>query len=142
MRRNRKVKTHSRFTATSVNLVVAIMLAFIAGMFYWAWDARCVSLQKEIGDAQRELKRLEGNCQRELSNWEELKTPDSLRLAFARHGLEMGPANQDQVIHMTAGGVPAPGQMSVRRNRAIQSRTSRIVQQTSPRKAANTVKRR
>lgn len=141
MRRNRKVKSHSRCTANSVNIVAAIMLAFIAGMFYWAWDARCTSLLKEIGDAERELSRLEKNCQRELSNWEELKTPDSLRIAFARHGLEMGPANQEQVIHMTSGGIPAPGQMSVRRNRSLQSSSTRVVQQTPPRRA-KTVKRR
>lgn len=141
MRRNRKVKSHSRCTANSWNIVILIMLAFIAGMSYWAWDARCTSLLKEIGDAERELTRLEGNCQRELSNWEELKTPDSLRVAFMRHGLEMGPANQDQVIHMTTGGIPAPGQMSVRRNRSLQSRTTRIVQQT-PSRRANVVKRR
>ncbi len=141
MRRNRKVKSHSpRCTANSVNIVAAIMLAFLAGMFYWALDARCTTLLKEMGDAERELKRLEGNCQRELSNWEEFKTPDRLRIAFARHGLEMGPPNQDQVIHMTAGGIPAPGQLSVRRNRMLQSRAS-IVQRQGVRRASATKRR-
>ena len=127
MKRNKKVKKHSRCTMNSVNIVALIVLSFVAVMVYWSQDARCTALAQEIGKAEREYKRLERDCQREISSWEELKTPDNLRLAFIRHGLDMGQPNQEQVVRMDANGRPLPGQMSVSRIRARQSRIDRMV---------------
>lgn len=121
-RRNRKVKKHSRFTVNSVNCVALIVLSFLALMVYWSQDARCSAFQQEIGKAEKEYKRLERDCQREISIWEELKTPDKLRVALLRHGLDMGQPNQDQVVHMTRAGKPEPNQMSVARIRQRNAR--------------------
>ena len=127
MKRNKKVKKHSRCTMNSVNIVALIVLSFFAIMVYWSQDARCTSLAQEIGKAEKEYKRLERDCQREVSSWEELKTPDNLQRAFIRHGLDMGQPNQDQVVHMDTKGQPKPGQMSVARIRSRRSRIDRIV---------------
>ena len=126
MKRNRKVKKYSRCTMNSVNIVALIVLSFFAMMVYWSQDARCTALAQEIGKAEKEYKRLERDCQREASSWDELKTPDNLQHAFVRHGLDMGQPNQDQVIHMDMKGNPKPGQMSVARIRARTSRTDRM----------------
>ncbi len=127
MKRNKKVKKHSRCTMNSVNIVALIVLSFFAIMVYWSQDARCTSLAQEIGKAEKEYKRLERDCQREVSSWEELKTPDNLQRAFIRHGLDMGQPNQDQVVHMDTKGQPKPGQMSVARIRSRRSRIGPIV---------------
>ena len=127
MKRNKKVKKHSRCTMNSVNIVALIVLSFFAIMVYWSQDARCTSLAQEIGKAEKEYKRLERDYQREVSSWEELKTPDNLQRAFIRHGLDMGQPNQDQVVHMDTKGQPKPGQMSVARIRSRRSRIDRIV---------------
>ena len=140
MKRNKKVKKHSRCTMNSVNIVALIVLSFFAVMVYWSQDAHCSELAQDIGKAEKEYARLERDCQREISSWEELKTPDNLRMAFIRHGLDMGQPNQEQVIHMDSNGTPLPGQMSVARIRARRSRMDRMVKVELPvrtRKAAS-----
>jgi hypothetical protein len=126
MKRNKKVKKYTRCTMNSVNIVALIVLSFFAIMVYWSQDARCTELAQEIGKAEKEFKRLERDCQREVSSWEELKTPDNLQQAFIRHGLDMGQPNQEQVVHMGQKGLPKPGQMSVARIRARRSQADRI----------------
>ena len=66
MKRNRKVKKHSRCTVNSVNFVALIVLSFFALMVYWSQDARCTALAQEIGKAEKEYARLERDCQREV----------------------------------------------------------------------------
>ena len=122
MRRNKKIKKHARCTVQAVNIVAFIVLSFLALMVYWSQDARCKAFQQEIGQAEKDYKRLERDCQREISSWEELKTPDRLRVALLRHGLDMQQPNQDQVVHMTRTGRPEPNQLSVSRIRQRQAR--------------------
>ena len=126
MKRNKKVKKYSRCTVNSVNTVALIVLTFFAMMVYWSQDAHCSSLAQEIGKAEREYKKLESDCQREASSWDELKTPDNLGRALVRHGIDMGPANQEQIIHMGAGGQPKPGQISVARIRTRRARNAEL----------------
>ena len=126
MKRNRKLKKHSRCAGNSVNIVALIVLSFFALMVYWSQDARCSALSQEIGRAEREYKRLESNCQREASNWEDLKTLANLDQALIRHGIDMRQANQEQIVHMGANGQPEPGQISVARIRSRRSRMDRI----------------
>ena len=126
MKRNKKVKKYSRCTMNSVNIVTLIVLSFLAIMIYWSQDSYCSTLAQEIGKAEKEYKRLENDCQREAASWDRLKTPDNLRQAFIRHGLDMDRPNQEQVIHMDAKGLPKPGQMSVARIRRRLSRTDRM----------------
>ena len=141
MKRNRKVKKHSRCTVNSVNFVALIVLSFFSLMVYWSQDARCTALAQEIGKAEREYARLERDCQREVGSWEELKTPESLNRALIRHGLDMGAANPgEQVVNMTTAGLPAPGQTSVARLRARRGSIDRMVLNTRP--AASGVRRK
>ena len=127
MKRNRKVKKHSRCAVNSVNFVALIVLSFFALMVYWSQDARCAALAQEIGKAEKEYARLERDCQREIGNWEELKTPENIRQALIRHGLDMDAANPgEQVVNMTTAGQPAPGQTSVARLRARRGSTDRM----------------
>ena len=126
MKRNKKVKKCSRYTVNSINIVALIVLVFIALMVYWSQDAHCSALSQEIGKAKREYKKLESDCQREASSWDELKTPDNLSRALVRHGIDMGPANQEQIIHMGTGGQPKPGQISVARIRTRRARTTEL----------------
>ena len=141
MKRNRKVKKHSRCTVNSVNFVALIVLCFFALMVYWSQDARCTALAQELGKAEKEYARLERECQRETGRWEELKTTENLRQALIRHGLEMGAANPgEQVVNMTAAGLPVPGQMSVARLRARRGSTERMAYSVRP--AASAVRRK
>ena len=141
MTRNRKVKKHSRCTVNSVNFVALIVLSFFALMVYWSQDARCTALAQEIGKAEKEYARLERDCQREEVSWEELKTPESLKRALIRHGLDMDVANPgEQVVNMSANGRPSPNQTSVARLRARRGSTERMVFNTRP--AASAVRRK
>ncbi len=141
MKRNRKVKKHSRCTVNSVNFVALIVLSFFALMVYWSQDARCTALTQEIGKAEKEYARLERACQREEMSWEELKTPESLKQALIRHGLDMDVANPgEQVVNMSANGRPSPNQTSVARLRARRGSTERMVLNTRP--AAPAVRRK
>ena len=126
MKRNRKVKKHSRCTMNSVNIVALIVLSFFAIMVYWSQDARCATLAQDIGRAEKELKRLESDYHRELSSWDGLKTPDNLHQALIRHGLDMAQPHQEQIVHMGANGLPLPGQISLPRINARRSRMDRM----------------
>lgn len=97
-------------------------------MVYFWQEARCSALSQEIGKAEKELKKLERDCQREVANWDELKTPDRLRTALTRHCLDMDKPNHEQVVHMNRQGRPDPGQMSVARIRARRGRMDRVAE--------------
>ena len=127
-KRNRKITRHSRCAINSVNTVALIGLSFFALMVYWWQDALCTKLSDEIGKAERRLNSLERDYQREVASWGELKTPDNLRVALVRHALDMGTANQEQIVHMNADGTPAPGQMSVARIRARRGVVERVAE--------------
>ena len=133
MKRNRKVKKHSRCTVNSVNFVALIVLSFFALMVYWSQDARCTALAQEIGKAEKEFARLERDCQRAAGSWDELKTPESLNRAPIRPGLDLGAATPgEQVVNMTTAGLPATGQTSVARLRARRGSIDRMVLNTRP----------
>ena len=126
MKRNKRVKKYSRCAVNSVNAGALLVLMFFAMMVYWAQDAHCNELSQEIGKAEKELKKLESDYEREVSSWDELKTPDNLRQALIRHGIDMVQTNPGQVINMNASGKPMPGQMSVARIRQRQGRVDRV----------------
>ena len=126
MKRNRKVKKHSRFTMNSVNTVALIVLSFLALMVYWSQDTHCATLAQEIGRAEKELKRLESDYHRELSSWDAQKTTDKLHQQSIYHGLDMEPTKPEQIVRMGANGLPLPGQISVARINARRSRMDRM----------------
>lgn len=95
---------------------------------YWFFDFRCVTIANDIGKAEKKLRLLNSNLEREMMKWNEMKTPERLEAALAKHGLDMHNPRPDQVIKMGIDGDVAPRQMSVvrarRRNKSSVSRTA------------------
>ena len=63
----------------------------------------------------KELKKLEAELTREKTRWDEMKVPERLGRALTKFGLEMEVPREDQIVRMNRAGVPAPGQLALRR---------------------------
>lgn len=92
-----------------------IVSGFIMLMIFFGMNSRCSSISREIGKKEKELQRLEAELAREKTRWDEMKAPERLNIALARFGLEMDSPREEQVVRMTGSGVPAPGQLALRR---------------------------
>jgi len=113
MKRNRKIKQHSRFTSNVGRVAVLIALA-IAGMLIYVYqDGRCSALEKDIGDAKRRLRALDNELVRETRRFNGMTTRENLDVALNRFGLKMDYPSGRQLIKMGADGRPLPGQHSV-----------------------------
>ena len=117
MRRNRRTKQKSQFAVRSVQTAVLIVLAFTMLMTYWSVDSRCGALSQKISEAERALKSLDGELQRETARWDETRTPESIDRQLVYFGAEMQLPQPEQIVRMDRSGRPVPGQISV--NRAI-----------------------
>ena len=115
MRRNRRVKQRSQFAWRSGQAAALIFVGFIAMMVYLNKDQCCSAISQDISKAERELKALEGECQREAARWEELCTPDNVHRQLVYFGAEMQLPQPEQVVRMGGDGRPVPGQISVMR---------------------------
>lgn len=115
MRRNKRIKKHSRFATSSMGVASLIVSGFIMLMIFFGMNSRCSSITRDIGKKERELQRLEAELTREKTRWDEMKVPERLNMALARFGLEMNPPREDQLVRMNATGTPAPGQLALRR---------------------------
>lgn len=129
MKRNRKMKKHSAFTASTMGIGVLLLTSFIMAMAYCSLDSRCTSISREIGKAEKRLEALEAECVQEMAHWDAMKTPEKLSEKLLRFGLEMKYARQDQIVRMNADGRPAAGQISVTRARQ-RVRTSTLAMQS------------
>ena len=135
-RRNRRVKKHSRFASGATGVASLIVSVFFMLMLYWSLDARCTSILREIGAAEKQLKALESELGRETARWNALKTRERLDEKIVRFGLAMQSQQPDQVVHMTSSGRPAPAQLSVARIRARAPKTDSMAL-AAPRKRKN-----
>ena len=115
MRRNKRIKKRSRFATSSMGVASLIVSAFIMMMIFFAMNAKCSAITREIGLKEKELQRLEAELTREKTRWDEMKVPELLRKALTRFGLEMEVPREDQLVRMTSSGVPAPGQYALKR---------------------------
>ena len=118
MRRNRRVKQCSQFAVRSVQAAVLILSAFTMMMAYLSKDQCCASISQEISKAESELKKLEGEYQREAARWEELCTLENIDRQLVYFGAEMQLPQPEQVVRMGDNGRPVPGQLSVMRAQA------------------------
>lgn len=109
MRRNRRNTKHSIFKSGSWGAIMLVLSAFVMAMVYWQVDSRCTTIAREIGEAEKRLKKLESDYVREAARWDEQKIPDRLSEKLLRFGLEMKYARQDQIVRMNADGRPMPG---------------------------------
>ena len=121
-RRNRRVKKYSHFSSGATGVASLIVSSFIMVMIYWSLDARCTSILREIGAAEKQLKALESELGRETARWNGLKTRERLDEKITRFGLAMQSPQPDQVIRMNSSGKPAPGQLAFARARARSSK--------------------
>lgn len=118
MRKNRKTtKRMSVVAANSVRFGVIILFLFTMVIINLLASSSCTQLMKTIGDRKRELKTLEDSCQRELSCWEGMCTPEKIDATLLANGMKMILPKYDQCIRMQRGGIPAEGQLSVARAR-------------------------
>lgn len=118
MRRNRRVKKHSRFKAGATGVVALIVSIFMMAMIYWTLDSQCTSVMREIGDAEKRVKALDAEYGRENARWNRMKVRERLDETITRIGLVMQTPKPDQIVRMMPNGEPAPGQMAVARARA------------------------
>ena len=115
MRRNKRIKKRSRFATSSMGVASLIVSGFIMLMIFFGMNSRCSSITREIGRKEKELQRLEAELTRENTRWDEMKVPERLNVALARFGLEMSAPREDQLVRMTGAGLPAPGQLALKR---------------------------
>ena len=115
MRRNKRIKKHSRFATSSMGVASLIVSAFIMLMIFFSINSRCSSISREIGKKEKELQKLEAELTREKTRWDEMKVPERLSIALTKFGLAMSAPREDQMVRMTSAGVPAPGQLALRR---------------------------
>ena len=136
-KRNRKVKKNSRLASGSWAIVSLIVMGFIMLMVCCNLEARCGAIADEIGAAEKTMAALEREYSREMVRWEGMKTPEKLTDRLLRSGLDMRFSRPEQVVRMTKGGVPAPGQISVARAN-LRSQLSTVAQlQPAPAKRNN-----
>ena len=121
MRRNKRIKKRSRFATSSMGVASLIVSGFIMMMIFFAMNAKCSAITREIGLKERELNRLEQELTREKTRWDEMKVPDRLKTALTRFGLEMEVPREDQLVRMSSAGVPVPGQLALARLRGASS---------------------
>ena len=123
MRKNRKVsKRMSVIAVQSMHLGAIMFSLFIMVILNLLAASNCNHLMKSIGEKEKALGRLEDARLREVSRWEEMKTPRRLEAALRDNGMSMHYHKSSQVVRMTSAGEPVPGQMSVARA-AMRSRT-------------------
>ena len=115
MRRNKRIKKRSRFATSSMGVASLIVSGFIMLMIFFGMNSRCSSITREIGRKEKELQRLEAELTRENTRWDEMKVLERLNVALARFGLEMALPKEEQIVRMTGAGVPAPGQLALKR---------------------------
>lgn len=115
MRRNKRIKKRSKFATSSMGVASLIVSGFIMLMIVFGMNSRCSSISRDIGKKEKELQRLEAELTREKTRWDEMKVPERLNVALARFGLEMASPREEQIVRMTVNGVPAPGQLALKR---------------------------
>ena len=137
MRRNKRIKKRSRFATSSMGVASLIVSGFIMLMIFFGMNSRCSSIAREIGKKEKELQRLEAELTRENTRWDEMKVPERLNIALARFGLEMSAPKEEQIVRMTGTGVPAPGQLALRRMQGA-SKTRAVASNASVRRRTGT----
>jgi hypothetical protein len=136
MRRNKRIKKRSRFATSSMGVASLIVSGFIMLMIFFGMNSHCSSITREIGRKEKELQKLEAELTREKTRWDEMKVPERLNIALTKFGLEMTAPKEEQLVRMNSAGVPAPGQLALKRiqgaakPRAVVSNTSRHLRPT------------
>jgi hypothetical protein len=121
MKRNKRIKKRSRFATSSMGVASLIISGFIMLMIFFTVNSRCSSITRDIGKREKELQRLEAELTREKTRWDEMKVPERLNIALTKFGLEMDAPREDQLVRMNSAGLPAPGQLALKRMKGSSS---------------------
>lgn len=137
MRRNKRIKKRSRFATSSMGIASLIVSVFIMMMIFFAMNAKCSAISREIGQKETELRRLESELTREKTRWDEMKVPERLKTALTRFGLEMDVPREDQLVRMSSAGVPVPGQFALKRLRGLSPAGTAVARVGTPRRSTS-----
>ena len=89
MKQNRKVSNKMSVVARNSTAVGAIVASgLVAAILYICASSSCTQLHNRVGAKEKLLERLEAERERESARWEEMKTPERLEQALAKHGLD------------------------------------------------------
>ena len=139
MKRNRRIKKHSRFKSGATGMVSLIVSSFIMLMIYWTLDSQCTLILREIGKDESRMKALEAEYGRETARWSGMNTRERLDEKITRIGLAMQSPHPDQIVRMLPNGKPAPGQMSIARAKSKSKLTNMAL--ATPRNPRRAVRR-
>lgn len=115
MKKNRKIsKKMSVNAAITTHLGAVLAFLFIMVILNLLASSSCQQLSKSIGECKKELARLESDRNREMTNWESMKTTEKVEAALLKHGLAMRPPRAEQNVHLGTNGKPYLGQYSVK----------------------------
>ena len=98
-RRNRRRKP-ARAALVPAPLVGGMVLCATLAMLYLWMDHTCSALGQQIRDLETTQTRLRNEWVRERNKWSSMRTPANLERALLRHGLVMGMARPEQVVHV------------------------------------------
>ena len=122
MKKNRKrSKKMSVMASRSMHVGGVLVMFFVMVIVNLLASSSCNQLMKSIGEKERQLLKLEEDCERECANWDAMKTCENLDKALLKFGLSMRYTHSDQVVYMASRGRPKPGQVSVARVAARRS---------------------
>lgn len=114
MRKNRRRNKAMSVSATrTCNVAGLLVILFVMAVINILAKNRVAAVQKEIGEKQQTLAKLDEERIRVEAAWEGMKVNASLERALRSHGLKMEAPTAFQTIRMDSSGVPLKGQHSV-----------------------------
>ena len=117
MKKNRRRKggavAHNVIFSNTMHIGGVAMMIFLMAIVNMLAESSCTQRMKLIGQKERQLVRLEEECERENTRWEELHQPERLERALFNLGMDMKPARSVQIVRMNEAGEPLRGQYSV-----------------------------
>lgn len=131
----------SAVAANSTRFGSILALFAVMAILYVLSSSSCRQLKDDEGRMERTLAKLEESYRRESMRWEEMKTPERVSAALARHGLKMELPSAGQQIRLNADGAPYPNQIAlVRLRQRAASSMARLAPPASPSRKARGVR--
>ncbi len=125
MRKNkRKNKAMSVSATRTCQMAGVLVILLVAVIFNVIAKNRVAAVQKEIGEKQKVLAKLDEERVRVEAAWEGMKVNSSLERALRSHGLKMDTPGAFQTVRMDSRGIPLKGQYSVAK--AIKAKTRNV----------------
>lgn len=114
MKKNRKrSKKMSVMASRSMHIGAVMVMFFVMVILNLLASSSCSQLMKSIGEKEKQLDKLEDDYTRECARWDGMKTSDNLERTLLKFGLAMTSPGPKQIVRMSEGGKPLPGQLSI-----------------------------